>query len=70
MTICPIALVFGCEKCLAFSFCPLTTILGDQQEEKNTIDSANKVWEESFPPEKNKNEESERITAMHCLCGF
>jgi hypothetical protein len=60
MTICPIALVFGCEKCLAFSFCPLTTILGDQQEEKNTIDSSNKVWEESFPPEKNKTEESEK----------
>ena len=54
MTICPIALVVGCEKCPAFSFCPLTTILGDQQEEENTIDSANKVWEESFPPEKNK----------------
>jgi len=33
MTICPIALVVGCEKCLAFSFCPLTIILGDQQEE-------------------------------------
>ena len=33
MTICPIALVVGCEKCPAFSFCPLTIILGDQQEE-------------------------------------
>ena len=60
MTICPIALVVGCEKCPAFSFCPLTTILGDQQEEENTIDSAKKVWEESFPPEKNKTEESEK----------
>jgi len=58
MTICPIALVVGCEKCPAFSFCPLTTILGDQQEEENTIDSTKKVWEESFPPEKNKKEES------------
>ena len=54
MTICPIALVVGCEKCPAFSFCPLTTILGDQQEEENTIDSANKVWEESFPMEEGK----------------
>ncbi len=60
MTICPIALVVGCEKCPAFSFCPLTTILGDQQEEENTINSANKVWEESFPPEKNETEESEK----------
>ena len=33
MTICPIALVVGCKKCPTFSFCPLTTILGDQQEE-------------------------------------
>ena len=33
MIICPIALVVGCEKCPAFSFCPLTIILGDQQEE-------------------------------------
>ena len=53
MTICPIALAVGCEKCPAFKFCPLTTVLGDQQEE-DEIDSSNKVWEESFPPEKNK----------------
>ena len=32
MTICPIALAVGCEKCPAFSFCPLTTVLGDQVE--------------------------------------
>tara|TARA_B110001454_G_scaffold127764_1_gene119125 strand:+ start:184 stop:342 length:159 start_codon:yes stop_codon:yes gene_type:complete len=38
----------------------LRPILGDQQEEENTIDSANKVWEESFPPEKNETEESEK----------
>jgi len=68
MTICPIALAVGCEKCPAFKFCPLTTVLGDQQEE-DEIDSSNKVWEESFPtadehldkmdePEKNKSEES------------
>jgi hypothetical protein len=60
MTICPIALVVGCEKCPTFSFCPLMTILGDQQEEENTIDSTNKVWEESFPSEKNKTKESEK----------
>ena len=68
MTICPIALVFGCEKCPAFSFCPLTTVLGDQ-EEKDENNPSNKVWEENFPTvdehldkmddlEKNKNKES------------
>ena len=68
MTICPIALVVGCEKCPAFSFCPLTTVLGDQ-EVKDTINSSNKIWEENSPTadehldkmdvlEKNKNQES------------
>ena len=33
MTICPIALLVGCEKCPAFKFCPLTTVLGDQKKE-------------------------------------
>ena len=33
MTICPIALAVGCEKCPAFKFCPLTTVLGDQKKE-------------------------------------
>jgi len=35
MTICPIAIAVGCKKCPAFKFCPLTTVLGDQQEEKD-----------------------------------
>ena len=30
MTVCPIAIVAGCQKCPAFSFCPLKTVLGDQ----------------------------------------
>jgi len=96
MTICPIALAVGCEKCPAFLFCPFTVVLGDQQE-KNKVDSSNKffkkkflpekknqititgantydsvrsrlkrleqkfeTWEESYPPEKNKSEESEK----------
>ena len=68
MTICPIAIAVGCKKCPAFKFCPLTTVLGDQ-EEKDEIDTSNKIWEESFPTadehldemedlEKNNNEES------------
>ena len=48
MTICPIAIAVGCKKCPAFKFCPLTTVLGDQ-EEKDEIDPSNKVWEENFP---------------------
>ena len=76
MTICPIAIGVGCKKCPAFKFCPLTTVLGDQ-EKKDEIDPSNKVWEENFPTEwggstadehldkmdeleKNKNEESEK----------
>ena len=47
MTICPIAIAVGCKKCPAFKFCPLTTVLGDQQEE-DKVDSSNKVLEESF----------------------
>ena len=32
MTLCPIAIVAGCEKCPAFTVCPLKTILGDQKK--------------------------------------
>ena len=45
MTICPIAIAVGCKKCPAFKFCPLTTVLGDQ-EEKDEWDRAS---EENFP---------------------
>jgi hypothetical protein len=34
MTLCPIALVVGCKKCPAFSFCPLKTVIGDQKTEE------------------------------------
>ncbi len=34
MTICPVALACGCEKCLLFKVCPLKTVLGDQKKEK------------------------------------
>ena len=67
MTICPIAIAVGCGKCPAFSFCPLTTVLGDQ-EEKDEIDPSNKVWGSTVDEhldkmdelEKNKNKESEK----------
>ena len=49
MTICPIALAVGCEKCPAFSFCPLTTVLGDQQSERQAlIASIEQLWSEAI----------------------
>lgn len=30
MTLCPIALAVGCQKCPAFSVCPLKSVIGDQ----------------------------------------
>ena len=29
MTLCPIALAAGCEKCPAFKVCPLKGVIGD-----------------------------------------
>jgi hypothetical protein len=33
MTVCPIAVVAGCEKCPALRICPLKTLLGDYRAE-------------------------------------
>jgi hypothetical protein len=32
MTICPIALVAGCKKCLLFKVCPLKSVIGDHKK--------------------------------------
>ena len=29
MTLCPIALAAGCQKCPAFKVCPLKSVIGD-----------------------------------------
>ncbi len=29
MTLCPIAIVAGCQKCPAFKICPLKGVIGD-----------------------------------------
>ena len=29
MTICPIAIVAGCQKCPAFKICPVKSVFGD-----------------------------------------
>ena len=34
MTLCPVALAVGCEKCALFKICPLKTVLGDQKKLK------------------------------------
>jgi hypothetical protein len=33
MTLCPIAIVAGCEKCPAFKVCPLKGVIGDYKPE-------------------------------------
>lgn len=30
MTLCPIAIVAGCQKCPAFRICPLKGVIGDK----------------------------------------
>ena len=34
MTICPIALVIGCKKCIIFKACPAKGIVGDYKKEE------------------------------------
>jgi hypothetical protein len=34
MTLCPIALAVGCQKCPAFRVCPLKTLIGDVNKAK------------------------------------
>ena len=38
MTICPIAIVVGCQKCPAYQVCPLKGIIGDHNETAQTPD--------------------------------
>ena len=42
MTVCPIAIVAGCEKCPALRICPLKTVLGDYRP-KETNNAASKA---------------------------
>jgi hypothetical protein len=39
MTICPIAIAVGCEKCPAFKVCPAKVTLGDYSEENNITEN-------------------------------
>lgn len=40
MTVCPIAVVAGCQKCPAFKICPLKSVLGDYKAPDKTPDKA------------------------------
>jgi len=44
MTLCPIAIVAGCQKCPALKICPLKSVIGDYQkpEEKQAKPPAKK----------------------------
>ena len=45
MTLCPIAIVAGCQKCPALKICPLKGVLGDYRkpEEKQVKKPAKKT---------------------------
>ena len=40
MTLCPVALVAGCQKCLLFRVCPLKGIIGDYKPEAPKVETA------------------------------
>jgi len=39
MTLCPIALAVGCQKCPAFSVCPLKGVIGDYKKPEEALKS-------------------------------
>jgi hypothetical protein len=40
MTLCPIALAVGCQKCPAFKVCPLKSVIGDQVQKPSAPPAA------------------------------
>ena len=50
MTVCPIAIVAGCKKCPAYSFCPLKTVIGDEPKPDRS----------AAPPAASKNTKSKK----------
>ena len=40
MTLCPIAIAVGCQKCPAFKVCPLKSVIGDSPKpEASEVDA-------------------------------
>jgi len=60
MTICPIALAVGCEKCPAFKFCPLTTVLGDQEKRGNSSSRRADLYNQIEKEKATTDEESKK----------
>ena len=52
MTICPIAVVAGCAKCPAVSFCPLKSVLGDQPSASDAKPEADASTKKPSKPKK------------------
>ena len=52
MTICPVALVVGCRKCLAFNLCPAKGIIGDFKKESSDQAARGKAGDASKNGEK------------------
>ena len=44
MTLCPIALAIGCEKCSLFKLCPLKAIAGDQKKKIEPVPYVRTVY--------------------------
>ena len=64
MTICPIALLVGCKKCPAFSFCPLTTVLGDQEKREEGSSRRADLYNQIKKEKATTDEESKDVSSM------
>jgi hypothetical protein len=51
MTLCPIALVAGCKKCPAVTFCPLKEVIGDYKKQE---DAQTKQGSDNANPDRKK----------------
>ena len=52
MTICPIAIVAGCQKCPAFKICPLKDVLGDAPPKAVAAEASPKPRKPAAPKKK------------------
>jgi hypothetical protein len=52
MTICPIAIVAGCQKCPAFKICPLKGVLGDAPPKAVAAEASPKPRKPAAPRKK------------------
>jgi hypothetical protein len=49
MTLCPVAIAVGCQKCAVFRLCPAKSIIGDYKKE---ADSSSAVSDKSKTSDK------------------